>query len=586
MVANKLLVRAYLEPASPRGRASGSTSTACSTTATRKSKSCAGRIRRPLAAVPRGHPGGWPPRRSRSSRRGRATRRSSTPPAASRRRRAANVRHRPAAGPPAGAGRGPVRPLPAPAPAAAAPRSRSRPRRSEEEPEDGAIFPGLATGPGRKLWLERLAAEGIFDPMEPARLHPNPLRRSPPLLCDQPRSVPGGARARRVAEVAQELAVAPPFVAAAPAGPRLLRRTADRHPGRALPAAGAPATRRSGSSARCWAASPGTRRRSTGSSGRRRAAAPETAARRRGLSPASEAAGPRAADPRSRKMQLLSAYLERLKRGERPACSLSSSSRISNRIDGVVALSLVAEDGIAVESVSSDPDLDLEVLAAELVAQVRSISDNHRELDGRRGAAARRHHRPLHPDGRRRRRRSTICSWCWAGGRATAVPASSCAGPACSSRTTYLSSGPRVRGPGLIASEAGRGSTVLSFEQIKELIELVAQRRPAGPGARALGLPPEDRRPGRRRRRRPASPAAAAAAPLQPAPRAGAAAAPRRAGRRRGSPPAAAGRRRVPRRHSPFVGTFYRARRRPTPRRSSRSAARSARARCSASSRR
>jgi predicted regulator of Ras-like GTPase activity (Roadblock/LC7/MglB family) len=34
-----------------------------------------------------------------------------------------------------------------------------------------------------------------------------------------------------------------------------------------------------------------------------------------------------------------------------------------------------------VESVSSDPDLDLEVLAAELIAQVRSITENHRELD-------------------------------------------------------------------------------------------------------------------------------------------------------------------------------------------------------------
>ena len=60
---------------------------------------------------------------------------------------------------------------------------------------------------------------------------------------------------------------------------------------------------------------------------------------------------------------------------------LEQLSRISNRIDGAVALSLVAKDGIAVESFSSDPDLDLEVLAAELVAQARSISDNHRELD-------------------------------------------------------------------------------------------------------------------------------------------------------------------------------------------------------------
>jgi predicted regulator of Ras-like GTPase activity (Roadblock/LC7/MglB family) len=60
---------------------------------------------------------------------------------------------------------------------------------------------------------------------------------------------------------------------------------------------------------------------------------------------------------------------------------LEKLSSISNRIDGALALSLVAKDGIPVESVSSDPDLDLEVLAAELVAQARSISDNHRELE-------------------------------------------------------------------------------------------------------------------------------------------------------------------------------------------------------------
>ena len=60
---------------------------------------------------------------------------------------------------------------------------------------------------------------------------------------------------------------------------------------------------------------------------------------------------------------------------------LEELSRINNRIEGAVALSLVAKDGIRVESVSSDPDLDLEVLAAELVAQARSISDNHRDLN-------------------------------------------------------------------------------------------------------------------------------------------------------------------------------------------------------------
>lgn len=53
---------------------------------------------------------------------------------------------------------------------------------------------------------------------------------------------------------------------------------------------------------------------------------------------------------------------------------------IRGRIDGALALSLVDGDGIPVESVSADPDLDLEMLAAELVAQLRSIADDHRDL--------------------------------------------------------------------------------------------------------------------------------------------------------------------------------------------------------------
>src|SRR5436309_9662001 len=60
---------------------------------------------------------------------------------------------------------------------------------------------------------------------------------------------------------------------------------------------------------------------------------------------------------------------------------LDRLGRISTRMEGAVALSLVAKDGIPVESVSSDPSLDLEVLAAELIAQTRSISENHRELE-------------------------------------------------------------------------------------------------------------------------------------------------------------------------------------------------------------
>lgn len=59
---------------------------------------------------------------------------------------------------------------------------------------------------------------------------------------------------------------------------------------------------------------------------------------------------------------------------------LERLSKISRRIEGAKALSLVAQDGIPVESFSSSPELDLELLAAELIAQVRSISDNHREL--------------------------------------------------------------------------------------------------------------------------------------------------------------------------------------------------------------
>jgi predicted regulator of Ras-like GTPase activity (Roadblock/LC7/MglB family) len=53
---------------------------------------------------------------------------------------------------------------------------------------------------------------------------------------------------------------------------------------------------------------------------------------------------------------------------------------IGDKIGDVQALSLVAPDGIPVESISSDGDLDLDALAAELVAQVRSISQDHREL--------------------------------------------------------------------------------------------------------------------------------------------------------------------------------------------------------------
>ena len=60
---------------------------------------------------------------------------------------------------------------------------------------------------------------------------------------------------------------------------------------------------------------------------------------------------------------------------------LERLSRLSSRIEDTQALSLVAKDGIPVESLSSSTELDLETLAAELVAQARAISDDHRELN-------------------------------------------------------------------------------------------------------------------------------------------------------------------------------------------------------------
>lgn len=61
---------------------------------------------------------------------------------------------------------------------------------------------------------------------------------------------------------------------------------------------------------------------------------------------------------------------------------LERLAHIRNRIDGARALALIDKDGIPVESVSTDSgsELDLELLAAELVTQARSISDDHREL--------------------------------------------------------------------------------------------------------------------------------------------------------------------------------------------------------------
>ena len=54
--------------------------------------------------------------------------------------------------------------------------------------------------------------------------------------------------------------------------------------------------------------------------------------------------------------------------------------RLHDRLDDALAVSLVARDGIPVESFSS-AELDIEALAAELLSQVRSISNDHRELE-------------------------------------------------------------------------------------------------------------------------------------------------------------------------------------------------------------
>ncbi|MCM2270819.1 MAG: hypothetical protein NDJ75_12010 [Thermoanaerobaculia bacterium] len=60
---------------------------------------------------------------------------------------------------------------------------------------------------------------------------------------------------------------------------------------------------------------------------------------------------------------------------------LERLSAVAERAGGAVAVSLVADDGIPIESVSSSPDLDLEAAAAELVSLARSISQEQRELD-------------------------------------------------------------------------------------------------------------------------------------------------------------------------------------------------------------
>ena len=56
-------------------------------------------------------------------------------------------------------------------------------------------------------------------------------------------------------------------------------------------------------------------------------------------------------------------------------------AKISDRLDRARVVSLVARDGIAVETHGGTEEFDLEGLTAELMAQVHSINDGHRELD-------------------------------------------------------------------------------------------------------------------------------------------------------------------------------------------------------------
>lgn len=54
---------------------------------------------------------------------------------------------------------------------------------------------------------------------------------------------------------------------------------------------------------------------------------------------------------------------------------------ICDKVDGAVAATLVDKDGITVNSYSINGDIDLEALAAELLAQTNNIARDHRELD-------------------------------------------------------------------------------------------------------------------------------------------------------------------------------------------------------------
>ncbi len=58
----------------------------------------------------------------------------------------------------------------------------------------------------------------------------------------------------------------------------------------------------------------------------------------------------------------------------------SRLQQVANRIEDVVAISLVAKDGIAVETVRLEPGVDLELLTAELMSQVRAVAQHNQDL--------------------------------------------------------------------------------------------------------------------------------------------------------------------------------------------------------------
>lgn len=55
--------------------------------------------------------------------------------------------------------------------------------------------------------------------------------------------------------------------------------------------------------------------------------------------------------------------------------------QVSGRVGGDVILSLVAKDGIPVDTVGEAVNLDFDALVAEFMSQVQSLGTSHRELD-------------------------------------------------------------------------------------------------------------------------------------------------------------------------------------------------------------